>query len=100
MIRLAFVDGQDRSVDVARWLTESENSADDLPSGYEAAVVAADDIADKRFDKAEAVAKREQLHEQIHQIRRLKKQGMNTKKLAEMFGVCADTIRVYCRKKK
>lgn len=38
--------------------------------------------------------------EQIHQIRRLKKQGMNTKKLAEMFGVCADTIRVYCRKKK
>jgi len=38
--------------------------------------------------------------EQIRQIRRLKKQGMKTKKLAEMFGVCADTIRVYCRKKK
>jgi len=38
--------------------------------------------------------------EQIRQIRRLKKQGVKTKKLAEMFGVCADTIRVYCRKKK
>ena len=37
--------------------------------------------------------------EQIRQIRRLKKQGVQTKKLAEMFGVCTDTIRVYCRKK-
>ena len=37
--------------------------------------------------------------EQIRQIRRLKKQGVPTKKLAETFGVCADTIRVYCRKK-
>ena len=36
----------------------------------------------------------------IRQIRRLKKQGVQTKKLAEMFGVCASTIRVYCRKKK
>lgn len=37
--------------------------------------------------------------EQIRQIRRLKRQGVQTKKLAEMFGVCADTIRTYCRKK-
>jgi DNA-binding transcriptional regulator YiaG len=38
--------------------------------------------------------------EQIRQMRRLKTQGVKTKKLAEMFGVSLDTIRVYCRKKK
>lgn len=38
--------------------------------------------------------------EAIREIRRLKKQGVQTKKLAEKFGVCADTIRVHCRKKK
>jgi integrase len=38
--------------------------------------------------------------EAIQEIRRLKKQGVQTKKLAEIFGVCADTIRVHCRKKK
>ncbi|MBM3995580.1 MAG: hypothetical protein FJ303_15720 [Planctomycetes bacterium] len=37
--------------------------------------------------------------DKIKQIRRLKKQGVKTKALAEMFGVCADTIRVHCRKK-
>lgn len=38
--------------------------------------------------------------EQIRQMRRLKTQGVKTKKLAEMFGVSPDTIRVYSRKKK
>jgi integrase/DNA-binding transcriptional regulator YiaG len=38
--------------------------------------------------------------EQIRQIRRLKKQGIKTKKLAETFGVSPDTIRAYCRKKR
>lgn len=38
--------------------------------------------------------------EDIRLIRRLKRQGVQTKKLAERFGVCADTIRRYCRKKK
>lgn len=38
--------------------------------------------------------------EDIRQIRRLKRQGVKTKVLAERFGVCADTIRTYCRKKK
>lgn len=38
--------------------------------------------------------------DQIQPIRRLKTQGVQTKKLAEMFGVCADTIRVDCRKKE
>ena len=38
--------------------------------------------------------------ETIRQIRRLKRQGIKTKKLSEMFGVSTSTIRVYCRKKK
>jgi hypothetical protein len=38
--------------------------------------------------------------EDIRLIRRLKRQGVQTKKLAERFGVCADTIRKYCHKKK
>ncbi len=37
--------------------------------------------------------------EQVREIRRLKRQGVTTKELAERFGVCADTIRVHCRKK-
>ncbi len=38
--------------------------------------------------------------EAIRQIRRLKRQGIKTKKLSEMFGVSPNMIRVYCRKKK
>ncbi len=38
--------------------------------------------------------------ETIREIRRLKRQGIKTKKLSEMFGVSPTTIRVYCRKKK
>jgi hypothetical protein len=36
--------------------------------------------------------------ETIRQIRSLKKQGIKTKKLSEMFGISPDRIRVYCRK--
>lgn len=35
----------------------------------------------------------------IRQIRALKKQGIKTKKLSEMFGLSPSTIRAYCRKK-
>lgn len=35
----------------------------------------------------------------IRQIRALKKQGIKTKKLSEMFGISPTMIRVYCRKK-
>lgn len=38
--------------------------------------------------------------ETIRQIRRLKRQGIKTKKLSEMFGISTTTIRLYCRKKK
>jgi hypothetical protein len=38
--------------------------------------------------------------ETIRQIRRLKRQGIKTKKLSEMFGVSPTMIRVYCRKKR
>ena len=38
--------------------------------------------------------------ETIREIRRLKRRGIKTKKLSEMFGVSTSTIRAYCRKKK
>lgn len=38
--------------------------------------------------------------ETIRQIRSLKRQGIKTKKLSEMFGISPNMIRVYCRKKK
>ena len=37
--------------------------------------------------------------ETIRQIRLLRKQGIPTKKLAEMFGISLNMIRVYCRRK-
>ena len=36
----------------------------------------------------------------IREIRSLKKQGVKTKNLSELFGISPDRIRVYCRKKK
>ena len=38
--------------------------------------------------------------ETIRQIRSLKRKGIKTKKLSEMFGISPSMIRVYCRKKK
>ena len=69
LIRTVYVHGQSRPADVDEWLEQSERSAIDLPKEYEAVVAATDDLADKRFENAEAVAKRDQLHEQIHQAR-------------------------------
>jgi hypothetical protein len=37
--------------------------------------------------------------ETIRQIRSLKRQGIKTKKLSEMFGISPNQVRVYCRKK-
>lgn len=69
LIRPACVEGEDRSADVARWLNKSVSSADDLKDVYEASVAAADEMADKQFENAEAVARIEQLHEQIRLAR-------------------------------
>jgi len=53
LIRRRFVEGVPLPGDVVRPFADSE---DDLPDVYERAVAAADDLADRRFDKAEAAA--------------------------------------------
>ncbi len=72
LIRAALIDGKGCSAEVAQWLGDSQSLNPDrstLPNAYETAVTTADDVADKLFDNAEAVAKREQLVAQIGQSR-------------------------------
>jgi chromosome segregation ATPase len=58
LVRRVYVEGQTDERDVRQWLGDEVAS---LPDRYQEAVVEADHLADTRQDKAEIVAKRDQL---------------------------------------